>query len=681
MVKLSDIEKTNGKKDSDTLAHLVNDLFDIQRDYARTIINRLTERNILYYIGEQWIDFLPYAGTFKRRIDIPAFMPTPTNGEIKDFVRSLKSMLLNQKLVPTVSPNTNEDEDVRAAELGAKLLTWMDGINDSEFADEKEKNVVWMGVSGTTFLRTYPDMNSGKWFLTKDGIIKTGEVVTKSVNPFSVRLDYSGERLRDKRWIGVQTLQAKEWVEDIFKVKITGPQSPDIIDYERKLMKLVSQVSPFKGGNIDSQGYEEDTDLVLLREVEYRPSDKYSNGRYMVICGTDTLVDVDRMPIKANKGDFYYSFTDFHYDYVPGRYWADAPINDLISDCQAINEILQCLALNRKGIGRPRVVTPSDIHISKINEGGFGFLQLKYDSLLAGGQRPQIESGLPLPGQIIDELTLHKTNIQDVSGDPKNILKGQAPSATSSGIQIDILRETAEKGHYPDIERYNRAMGRVYKKRLLLASELYTEERQLKISGRGNRLEIMAFKAADLRGNTDVTMELDSGVSTTRAGQTNLLMQLADKGYFGPLEMNDELREEFLRRLGISGFTSQSNVDFERAEKENTAISMGKPENIFLLDPQQMGEDGTPLVLNDDPLFKYDPPLIHYEIHRRKIMSDEFKSWPLKAQTILIGHAEIHKAMIPPAQPMPQEGETEAPQGQPKSSPAVETSPMQKLGG
>jgi hypothetical protein len=127
-------------------------------------------------------------------------------------------------------------------------------------------------------------------------------------------------------------------------------------------------------------------------------------------------------------------------------------------------------------------------------------------------------------------------------------------------------------------------------------------------------------------------------------------MQLADKGYFGPIVVNDELREEFLRRLGISGFTSQSNVDYERAEKENTAISMGHVEDIFLVDPQQMGEDGTPMVLNDDTLFKYDDHLIHFNSHRRKIMSDEFKSWPVKAKTILMGHAEIHQALIQPMQ-------------------------------
>jgi hypothetical protein len=186
---------------------------------TRQILDRITYRNTLYYIGEQYIEYVRNAGTFRKKLEsITGFMPTPVDNEIKDFVRSLKAMLLNQKLIPKVNPNTNEPEDERAAELGANLLQWMDGINDGEFQDEKEKMVVWLALSGTGFFRTYPDMDGGEWFITKDGLLKTGEVVSRVVVPFSVRFDGMGERLQQKRWIGIQTLQDRQWVEDTFKV-------------------------------------------------------------------------------------------------------------------------------------------------------------------------------------------------------------------------------------------------------------------------------------------------------------------------------------------------------------------------------------------------------------------------------------------------------------------------------
>jgi hypothetical protein len=649
MIKLSEIEECKGTKDEVKLGGLIEQLFDIQHDISRLIIDRILYRNILYYIGEQYIEFIKSAGTFRRKL-LPAYIPTPVSNQIKDFVRAVKSALINQKLVPTVSPNTGEPEDNQAAELGSKLLEWMDGINDGEFQEEKEKLVIMLALNGTAFMRTYPDMDAGQWFMDKDKLMKTGEVVTRTILPFSVRMDRFGDRMTAKRWIGLQSLQSREWVEDMFHVKIDTSPAADMIDYERKLMKLVSQVSPWKGAGLEAQTWEEDEDLVLLREAEFKPTIKFPKGRYIVCCQTKVLLDSERLPIKSEKESWYYTLSDFHYDYVPGRYWSEAPVNDLISPQNAINEIDQLLAINRKGIGRPRVTSPSDIGLKRIGEGGHSFMILKYDALLSGGQKPTIEQGIPLPEQIIEERGLHLTTIQDVSGDPKNVLKGHAPSASSSGIQIDILRETAERGHYPDLERYNRDMGKVYKKRLLLAKELYTEKRQIKISGRGRKMQVLAFKGSDLRDNTDVKLELDSGISTTRAGQTQLIMQLAEKGMFGDVMNNPDLREELVSRMGLSGLTSQSNVDMERAEAEDAAIAAGHMEDIMLAEPGQpdptTGQPGEPTVVNDDPLFKYDNHAIHFEVHRRFILSSAFEGLPLKAKTIAFAHADLHESIV-----------------------------------
>lgn len=656
MIKLAEVEEKKGPKDQKNLAKLIEDLFDIQRDFARMMLDLTLYRNLLFYLGEQWIEWYPVSGTFKRKL-LPANYPAPVDNQIKDFIRTVKSAFLNQQTKPAISPNTAEVEDTQAALLGEKLLEWMDGINDGEFQEEKEKLVIMLGLSGTSFMRTYPDMNAGKWFMDGENLMRAGEVVTRAILPFSVRMDRFGDRLTTKRWVGLQTLQSREWVEDTFKVKIEGSPAANIVDYERRLMRLVSQVSAWKGTGMSTySSVDEDDDLVIMREAEFRPTEKFPKGRYIVTCQSQTLLDAHRLPIKSKNESWYYTISDFHYDYVPGRYWSESPVNDLISPQQNINEILQLLCVNRKGLGRPRVLSGSDMTLKRIGEGGQHFLLLKFDQFLSAGHKPEISPGVPVPEQIIEELGLHKTTIQDVSGDPKNVLKGHAPSASSSGIQIDILRETAERGHYPDLERYNRDLGKVYKKRLLLAGELYTEKRQIKIGGRGRKVQVMALKGADLRNNTDVKLELDNGIATTRAGQTQLIMQLGEKGFLGDVVNNQELREEILSRLGLSGLTSQANVDMERAEAENAAIVAGMVENIMLVEPGQPGppdpttgqpgQPGEPTVVNDDPLFKYDNHQIHFEAHRRFILSASFEDLPIKAKTIAFAHADLHESLV-----------------------------------
>lgn len=641
------------KRDEHNLVSDINALFERdEQDYARKIIDRIIFRNLLYYCGEQWISFATSLGTFKRR-NIPAYIPTPVSNEIRDFVRTMRSMFMSQRLVPKIFPNTNELEDESAALLGEQLLIWMDQSNDAEFLDEKEKVVDWTTIAGTAFMRTYPKMDSGRWFNTKDGILKEGDVHSEAVIPFNVVLDPMGDSLQKKRWVGIKSLKDKEWVEDTFKVKLqVGSGDIQTVDYERRLMKLVSQVSPWKGAGIETALLAQDEDMVLFREVEFCPTDKHPNGRYIVVCNNKLLVDMPRMIIKSEPGMWFYSLTDFHYNRVPGRFWSDSGINDLISPQNTINEIDQMLSINRKSLGRNRVAIPTGTAIKKVNEGGTGFLAFEYDPRTTGGQAPQIMQGVPLAPQIIEERSIQKSQFQDSAGDPKNILKGQAPSAQSSGVQVDILRETAERNHYPDTDRFNRSLNRVYKKRLLLAQEVYTEKRIIKIVGKGNKVEIKQFLGSDLKDNTDVKLELDNGLSTTRSGQIQLLMDMAGKGYLGNLEENPELRSEFLQRAGLSGFSEHVNADMARAERENSAIAMGSFENIFLLDDEQeppMDEQVNPpepQVLQFDPLFAFDNHALHLETHRRCLVSAEYRDWEPEKQKVLLGHTLAHKKSV-----------------------------------
>ena len=248
-------------------------------------------------------------------------------------------------------------------------------------------------------------------------------------------------------------------------------------------------------------------------------------------------------------------------------------------------------------------------------------------------------SGTPLPNQILEERMVAKTTIQDSSGDPKNILRGKTPTSKASCIMVDILRETAEKGHAPDRDRYNRSLSLVYKKRLILVKDVYTEERMVKIAGKDAQLAVVPFKGSDLRDNTDVRLELDSGLSTTVAGQRQILLDLAQ---YQVLDMRDpEVRQEYLNRLGLTGFAKRLDIDINRAETENSKVATGNIGGIFLVEEEVM-ENGEPEVAMFDPLFKYDNHQIHYEVHRRFILSQEFSQLAEEIQTVLIHHTDIH---------------------------------------
>jgi hypothetical protein len=262
----------------ESLQKAVDGFFDDRLDMFRSMNEQIIFRNLLYYEGEQYIEFLRSTQSFRRRT-IPDLVPTPVSNEIREYVRSIKAMLMNQKMVPRVWPSTNEKEDIQAAELGEELSVYLDSANDSLFFDEKEILCIWLPLSGTAFMRTFPDVDGGVW-MPEGG--KTGDVTNECILPFNVRLDTMGSRLIDKRWVGIQTLKDREWVEDTFKTKIEiRTENPIYIDYQRKLATLIGTVSPWKGASIYSRPFNaDDDDLVVFREVEFKPTSDYQQGLY-----------------------------------------------------------------------------------------------------------------------------------------------------------------------------------------------------------------------------------------------------------------------------------------------------------------------------------------------------------------------------------------------------------------
>jgi hypothetical protein len=648
---LNIFEKLNEWKDNKNLIQGIDELFDTsQMDYGRAMREEVWFRNILYYLGEQWIDYVKSMKTFRRRI-LPDYIPTPVNNEIREYVRSVKSLLLQQKLITTVAPNTSEKEDIKSAELGKILLDNIHQYNDGEYLDELDKLTTGIPIFGTTFLRTFPCLDSDMWVFDKDGNpIPIGEVGTEHIIPFQVYEDTIGDRLNKKRWVGIQSLKPKEWVEDTFKVKINSSEVSST-DYLNRLHKLISNVCPWKGAVVDSSMYSvEDDSLVLFREVEFKPTQKYPNGRYVLSCGDKILKKYERMPIPVVNGKWFYSLTDFHHDYLPGSFWSEAGVSNLISPQNTLNEIDQALSINRKGVARPRLVTPVGVQIKKLDDTGglgVGMQVLQYDPLLSGGQKPTIEQGVPLPQSVLEERAINRTAIQDIGGDPKNVLRGASPGSKASGIMVDTLRETAERGKAPDIERYIRSLSKVNKKQLIVAQEVMSEERMLKMCGKGNKWKITRFKAADLRNNTDVRMELDSGLASTNAGRTQLILDMAQKGILGDLTQNTELRDEIIRKVGLSGLTEQENVDAKRADMENAKMSTGDFQGVFVALPDQTGAV-TPdsQVVSPDPFFKMDTHAIHYEVHRKFILSDEFSELPPEIQQQIVLHADAHHQQV-----------------------------------
>ena len=667
------------------LQRVARDLFN-PRVSTRTALERSWYRNILYYMGEQWIVWSRSQKSFVPKYRKRKNQPTPVDNVIRDHIRSMKAMIMNKDFDITVWPNSNDRDDRNASSLGEELLRDINARDDFINKDVEEDVALWMFITGTGFIRDYASKDKGQVIdIGNDQSIKTGEVVSENVIAFNVFVDETmGYRLRDKRHFGIQCLKSKDWIKDRWpEFNNDAGGDAQMINYQQTLARMVSSVSPLKnaGTELVSTGNVDDEDLSQYREIEFAPTKKFPKGRYVVMVGNQILEDQPRLPIKTDKdGLWNYSLEDFRAIPVPGRFWGDSTINDLISPQNAINKIDQALEKNRKGLGRTTVISPTGVRLKKKSSADAAVLQLTYDPAKAKGIVPTMHNGIPLPNQVLDERSLQKEVVQDTSGDPKGVLRGKAPSG-ASGVMVDILRETAEQGHSPDVNRYFRALQRSYRKRLILAQDLYTEERMLKVSGSDGRVSVKHFIGADLRGNTDVRLELTSGMSTTNAGRVQVMKDLTMAGIFNEQIIPPDIREELLKKMKISGFKNKMAADAKRAEEENSQAANGEAD--FFIEMQLVDEEGNPLPLmykdpdtgldrvavneqsgepeyildpqtgeppwipvTKDIVFDVDDHNVHAEIHRRFIISPEFRELVEGVQVTFMSHYEAHMRQI-----------------------------------
>lgn len=664
------------------------EVFRTEASAMREVLENTWMRNILYYMLEQWLSFLPESNVFARRYTALSGVPTPVSDIVRDYVRAMSALYLNRKFGYRVWPNTGERADKDAALLGSKVLQHMDSTDDYEIDDIKEEIVMWTVLSGNGFARTMFNIDDGRYVINKgrDPFSK-GDVTVEVVSPFGVHMPNVGTRLPQKPYVGIQTIVDREWAEDTYKMQFP---SSDIqghrLDYQRQLLTLVSTVSPWKGrgmSNIDTSVDLSPEKVAVIEEIEFRPCKKYPEGAHATRVNGKNARFAKNLPIPiSDDGRWCYSLTHFPYNRTPGGFWCSGGVDALISPQNTINEVDQALSMNRQSLGRPMLLTPTELTLKRLSERGSHLLAVEYDATTSSGLRPEFHRGTPYPQQILDERAIHRGVAQDAAGDPKNILRGQAPYSGASGIMVDILRETAEQTHVPDVNKFYRSWGAVSRKRLILAAKYFTESRIIKIQGKGNEILVQKFRGADLRNNTDVRLELESGASMTQSGVTNTIMELVKYGFFGQeLGTSPHLQSKLLERMGLSGVTeSGSDLHVQRAERENSILSAGAKAGKLLariafpgpapeLDPSTgepvVDESGQPVIIQEfpvtkDPVFEYDNHAVHLETHGAVIFSAEFQTYPPETQKLYLGHFAMHQGAHSAQQQQAQQQQLEA---------------------
>jgi hypothetical protein len=147
---------------------------------------------------------------------------------------------------------------------------------------------------------------------------------------------------------------------------------------------------------------------------------------------------------------------------------------------------------------------------------------------------------------------------------------GELPERAShaSGTLVNLLLEQDDVVLNPLLNHINRVTGQVWSLAMRLVQDNYLVSRLVKITGEGGEDDVLKFKGAMLKGNTDVRVVSQSGLPRSRALRIEYVMKLREVG----LLTDDRSTLEMLEFGNAEKIFKDSLLHEKKAYRENNAI-------------------------------------------------------------------------------------------------------------
>lgn len=631
-------EKYKRTPDEDAAFTTINSRFN-PHDSARAQLERRWHYNIAFTVGYQWHTWDTTSWGMMSRPSSSRWRVREVRNYIRPFVeRAIASMTsFNPKFVSR--PNSTDIEDIQATRVSNHILEhqW----NAQKMIDKWPEACMWAAIAGTGFLKVHWNPHAGdqevapavdpmtaELMFDEEGnpyeeTYTQGDLEVSVPSPFTIHTDPLVTQDGDLEWIMEVTRRPLAWVDRFFPEKaryvVNDHGGEDPLRRQRAAYAVAG--TGLFGTVSDHETAEE---WVTVKEYYERPTPKYPKGR-LIIGANNVILRMGDNPTPKHA----IPYIPIRKLLIPGSFWGQSEVDDLIVPQKNYNRIVSkrlehtfLFGVNAKVLFPQTAGIPQSAFVSQIGE------VIKYN----GVAPPSYLSPPPLPPESEQEMARFRSDFDAITS-TYGAEKGQYQGKLS-GTALNLLVEQGFKAKEPLLRRMAAALSRWAELTLENFQDNADEERIIKVQGKDNQFDIHSFKGADIRGNTDVYVEIDSMRPKSR---TMGIQDLQVMGQIGLLNMmNPEDRSKGFKMLEMEDNADAITYDKERdrrgAQNENKLMLLGQR-----VPPPQSWE-------NQD---------IHEEEHRSLLNSDEFKALPPEGQAILIEHYQQHLQMS-----MPQPGAT-----------------------
>lgn len=648
----------------------------IRELYERAVQRTQTERhqferswfrNILYYIGQQWISYDRSQRRWVPKRGMKKWIPRPVTNKFATHATAQIQVISAKPPNVSITPSTEDPEDVATAEIGPRIL---DVIRKEAKADQARRELVaWAVFTGNAFYHPCydPDPAAGTSFVQHqqctqcaktfapdelvDGdcpkcgpdqaelglgmipaIDKVGQPVGEDIpngkmglavySPFEVYWDLECRNMDECHDLFVRRRYPLSYVRDRWPA-LKGIESDNSGNGRAPAMTMLRAIATAasEGRTLDGYGGGggHDKESVTLDFYWRKPDSEFPKG-VAAIFGDGVLAnegETDIPYVDTKTAKVLWPWVHFKFDEVPGRMTGKSRLDDVAPKQEQRNRLESMIELIIRRCANPVWLRPKGTGIVEIT--GEPGQDIEYNSF-DGKLKPERVQGENIPTSLIAWLEKIDADMEALAG-VYDILRGQAPTGVTAGTALRLLLERANSSFTPVLENLEHAEEEADTLLLAIFRQYGSEERIAKIAGPGKTWEVQRFSNADLTGNVDIEVEAGSAAPKSQVGDQALVQDLAGMMVINP--QNPDTQYEILKRFGSTHLLGAIDDNIKQAQRENWRF---------------VNEEKAPVM---NPII--DSHQVHITTHLKFALSSDFEVLDPALQAVWLQHIVEHQ--------------------------------------
>jgi len=256
---------------------------------------------------------------------------------------------------------------------------------------------------------------------------------------------------------------------------------------------------------------------------------------------------------------------------------------------------------------------------------------------------PAPVQGMAMPQQVENLLAGLREQILEISGQSE-VSRGQVPAGARSGVAVAYMQEEDDTKIAPTVDNLEQAVALMGSMTLERFSQFYTFQRILRFYRRDGIFDVLKFKGADLKNNTDVVCQAGSAMPKSKAAKQQYTLELVSMGI---LQDPHQIKETLELGEGEPDDTSKS---IAQANRENNMMIHG----VWMaqVNPEgHVGEgaEGFQKMSAAVPVKAWHNHQVHIQRHTSVMMDEEFDDMAVSRPEVVRlfdEHIAMHQQMI-----------------------------------